>query len=97
MNVPYQLANNSALTRSSLTDAIKALDRIVYANIEQMNVSSHNVPEVAFINQQIETTIGFKDDPDNVTMMKELSESMIEQGNISCYEIRYFCYIMVYI
>ena len=94
MNVPYQLVNNSAMTRSSLKDAanaLNALERIVYANVEHINISTHNVPEVGFINQQngnFETSIGFSNEADNLTTMKEMSEAMIEQGNISCYEIR---------
>ena len=98
MNVPYQLVNNSALTRSSLKDAanaLNALERIVYANVKHMNISSHNVQEVGFINQQnenFETSLGFSNEVNNLTIMKEMSETMIEQGNISCYEIRYYDY-----
>ena len=97
MNVPYQVVNNSALARSSLKDAanaLNALEKIFYANVEHINISTNNVAEVGFINHQnenFETSIGLSNEADNLTIMKEMSETMIEQGNISCYEIRY-CY-----
>ena len=87
LNVPFtKMVNGSAWTRSGIQALqalnAEALNAIIYANIQQPNVSSHNVvPEVGYINR-------YEYNP-NVTLYKDRGDNILEQGNKSCYEIRY--------
>ena len=94
LNVPFtKMVNDSTWTRSGI-QALQALNAIIYANIQQPNVSSHNVvPEVGYINHYEGNLKTFDDSSndyvDNMTLYKNKRDDILEQGNLSCYEIRY--------
>ena len=96
LNVPFsKMVNGSAWTRSGIQALqalnAEALNAIIYANIQQPNVSTHNVvPEVGYINRNEGNLQSFDMHNENATLHRDKSNAVLEQGNLSCYEIRYF-------
>ena len=100
MNIPYQIGrNDSTWSRSNIQNTIsgiRTLNAIVYANIQNMSLSDNHAAEVGFINN----IDGYKNPEvnglDNITLGGDTRYSILEQGNISCYEIRYYVFAIIY-
>ena len=97
LNAPFnKMVNGSAWTRSGIQALqalnAEALNAIFYANIQQPNVSTHNVvPEVGYINRKEGNQQSFdiyNVYNENSTLQKDKGNAILEQGNLSCYEIR---------
>ena len=85
------MENNSTLARPNLHSIPKIhqqiLNAIVYANVQNMNLSNH-VPEVAFINNE-HVDVYDINNVNNNTLNEGGVTTTIGEGNLSCYEIRY--------
>ena len=96
MNVPYLLprgSNESTWSHSTIKDALYTLSTMVLANVgEHMNLSTYpKGPESEFImhDQDDRIQIGPGLDENNkFTLTRDHGSSILEQGNVSCYEIR---------